>query len=238
MKPNKYGYHDIKSYINTNYKLKETEKFIIRKITKKKTQSYNLLDIGCGNGNFINFASSIFFNWDFTGIEQSKELFKVCENRLGKNNNINFFNSDIFNYKSKKKYDVIILNGVFGIFNEILAKKLLYKTIDLANKNGEIFIISQFNNFGIDVFPKFRLSDSKSQNPLCGGWNIYSKKTIKNWLSIKKVNYKFYKWKMPFKIKKHLDPIKSWTITMKNNEYILTNGLGLIINLEILKIIK
>ena len=157
---------------------------------------------------------------------------------MGKIENIDFINSDLFDFKSKKKYDVIILNGIFGIFDEVLAKKLLYKIIKLINKNGEIFIISQFNNFDVDVFPKFRLSNTKSRNSLCGGWNIYSKRTIKNWLSKKKVFYKFYKWKMPFKIKKHLDPIKSWTISTKNGENILTNGLGLLINLQILIIRK
>ena len=43
---------------------------------------------------------------------------------------------------------------------------------------------------------------------------------------------------MPFEIKKHSDPIKSWTISTKNDEFLLTNGLKLIINLELLKIIK
>ena len=239
MKPNKYGYADIRSYIDTPYKFKEIEKFITNKIKKKNNKSYNLLDIGCGNGNFINFLSSIFPNWNFTGIEFNKKLFKICQDRLGKIENIKFINSDIFNFKNKnKKYDVIILNGVFGIFKEVLAKELLYKIIELGNKNSEIFIISQFNNFDVDVFPKFRVYNTKSHSPLCGGWNIYSKKTIENWLSKKKVNHKFYKWKMPFEIKKHPDPIKSWTINLNDNERLLTNGLGFIINLEILKIIK
>ena len=56
MKPNEYGYADINSYLKSKYKLKETEKFIINLIKKKKNISYNLLDIGCRNGNFINFA--------------------------------------------------------------------------------------------------------------------------------------------------------------------------------------
>ena len=45
MKPNKYGYADFRSYIDTPYKLKEIEKFITNKIKKKNNKSYNLLDI-------------------------------------------------------------------------------------------------------------------------------------------------------------------------------------------------
>lgn len=236
-KPNKYGYYDIDSYLKTEYKIKEIEKFIIKLIKKKNDKSYNLLDIGCGNGNFINFLKKIFTNWNFTGIEYDKKLFNVCKNRLGKHKNIKFINVDIMRtFKDKKKYDIVILNGVLGVFDEILAKKLIYKILDLTNNKGEIFIISQFNNFGVDVLPKFRIYNSKSASPWCGGWNIYSKKTIQNWLTGKHVSYKFYKWKMPFKIKKNIDPIKSWTIKNDKNEQILTNGIGLLINLEILKI--
>ena len=94
MKPNKYGYADINSYIKSKYKFKEIEKFIINKIKKKNNKSHHLLDIGCGNGNFINFASSIFTNWNFTGLEQNKKLFNVCESRLGDFKNINFINSE------------------------------------------------------------------------------------------------------------------------------------------------
>ena len=82
MKPNKYGYADINSYIKSKYKFKETEKFIINKIKKKNNKSHHLLDIGCGNGNFINFASLIFTNWNFTGLEQNKKLFNICKSRL------------------------------------------------------------------------------------------------------------------------------------------------------------
>lgn len=238
-KSNKYGYYDINSYLKTEYKFKETEKFIIKHFKKKNNKSYDLLDLGCGNGNFINFVKKIFTNWNFTGVEYNKKLFSVCKNRLGKHKNIKFINLDILKtFNDKKKYDVVILNGVLGIFNEIHAKKLIYKILNLTNNKGEIFIISQFNDYGVDVIPKFRINTSKSTSSWCGGWNIYSKKTIQNWLSNKDVSYKFYKWKMPFKIKKNADPIKSWTINNHKNEKILTNGIGLLINLELLKIKK
>ena len=34
-KPNKYGYYDINSYLKTEYKFKEIEKFIIKYFKKK-----------------------------------------------------------------------------------------------------------------------------------------------------------------------------------------------------------
>ena len=102
-KTNKYGYYDINSYLKTEYKFKETEKFIIKHFKKKDNKSYDLLDLGCGNGNFINFVKKIFTNWNFTGVEYNKKLFSVCKNRLGKHKNIKFINLDILKtFKDKK----------------------------------------------------------------------------------------------------------------------------------------
>jgi len=37
---------------------------------------------------------------------------------------------------------------------------------------------------------------------------------------------KFYRFKMPFVIKKQKDPFRSWTVDLSNGERKLTNGLG------------
>ena len=88
------------------------------------TEKISVLDIGSGNGDLINYLDCFFDNFNYTGIEKSKELYQRSKKKFRNSKNIKFYNSSVLNHK--KKYDLVIAAGVFGYFDtiEFLFKKL------------------------------------------------------------------------------------------------------------------
>ena len=91
------------------------------------------LDLGCGVGTLCNFLYNKGINT--TGIDISNDMIELCKI---KNNNINFFVSDMIEYVSKEKYDLITLTC--DVVNHILEEEkleMLFSNIyNMLNDNG------------------------------------------------------------------------------------------------------
>ena len=116
-------------------------------------------------------------------------------------------------------------------------KLYLNNLINFTKKKGKIFIVSLFNDSPIDVYIKYQRSEDWKQNFIESGWNIFSKKTIIQFLKkSKKIKKVFFK---DFQIIKNLkkniyDPVRSWTFRNENGKLITTNGLSLILPTSVL----
>ena len=119
---------------------------------------------------------------------------------------------------------MISLLGILGFFDNY--KIIIESCLNLLKSGGRLIMHNNFNNYDIDVFIKYKLANSKS---IKKGWNIFSKKSIANFLVEKKVkNFKFYKFTIQSDIKQNIkDPIRSWTEKEMNGERYIINGLNI-----------
>lgn len=111
-----------------------------------------LLDIGCGNGRFLNFIQEEKIKADYVGIDNSAELIKIAKEKypstpLGASPSPNFLVADAterlpFNNES---FDTVVS---FAVLQHIPSKKLHLYFMKEANrvlkKNG-LFIFSTWN---------------------------------------------------------------------------------------------
>ncbi len=121
--------------------------FITKEIEKYKNQVNQklvVLDVGCGNGYVLSVLSEMYPDFEFYGVEFTKELFDIAQARNLKN--VTFFNGDCRNKNFiSKKVDIIITERVLiNIFNpneRLIAVKNFY---ELLNKGGRYLLIESF----------------------------------------------------------------------------------------------
>ena len=202
-------------------KPKEAFKLLYRILKKRlsKTKNYELLDVGCANGELLFFLNEKFSNIKFYGVDIRSDLIKLARKKLS---------SDIylkkFDYNQKqslnKKFDIIICSGVISIFDNL---DIFFKNIKKnIKKNSILFLFGGFNEYDFDIIQSYKDLNSKITN-YQSGWNIWSIKTIKKYFKEKKIV------KHPFEIKFDVkqnkkDLIRTWTIKINKKRY-FTNAL-------------
>jgi SAM-dependent methyltransferase len=90
------------------YKKKKYKKeffFIKRIINKYLKSSSNILDLGCGTGNYSNLMTKL--GLQVVGVDKSEHMLSIARNKYKKNRKINFFNSSIQNLNLKKEFDIV-----------------------------------------------------------------------------------------------------------------------------------
>ena len=94
-----------------------------------------------------------------------------------------------------------------------------------------------FNPHPVDVLIKYKLSKNYQSKVFETGWNIFSQKSVSEYLKKNKKikSFQFKKFEMPFDLKPQSDPIRSWTIK-SNGKRLMTNGLSILQPQILLKI--
>ena len=88
----------------------ETEE-LVRLMLKEDLDGKEILDIGTGSGCIAITLAKNLPNAKVSAIDISEEALEVARENAKLNNvDIDFINADIFDYKSEKKYDVIVSN--------------------------------------------------------------------------------------------------------------------------------
>jgi len=120
-----------------------------------KKQNLKVLDIACGNGRFIEFLEKkLNNNFDYLGLDNSKELLKIAKNRFPKKqfNYFDLVDNYLINQKiiieNKKKFDVIVLFGLSHHLPSFELRNELFKSLkNNLNKKGLIIVSNwQFAN--------------------------------------------------------------------------------------------
>lgn len=113
------------AFMRNNWLLSEIS--LIREIAANVN---SVLELGCGNGRFLELAAGI---WqDVTGIDWA--ISDYLDNLLRSHKNIKFIKADISTFKYQQKYDLI----VSADFLEHLPKELLGPVIAEALRAGRI----------------------------------------------------------------------------------------------------
>jgi SAM-dependent methyltransferase len=197
----------------------------------------SVLDIGCATGALISYLSERFSGFEFEGIDVSEELINIAIQQVP---GAKFYVGGVSDLPSlhEKSFDLVLCIGVIGIFDEDEAKDALYRMIDCAKQSGIIYVFHQFNEMDIDVMVKHRRVEPGNKWDGWGaGWNIYSYRTIGEWLGDRVRELRFIDFNMPFPLEKQENPVRTWTIEMADGSLRLTNGLKLMVDLKYLEII-
>ncbi|AFH49795.1 SAM-dependent methyltransferase [Ignavibacterium album JCM 16511] len=118
-------------------------RFLLSKINL--TPKASILDLACGSGRHSILLSKLGFN--VTGVDLSERLLTEAKNSAEKENlKIEFIQSDIREFSSEKKFDLIVnLFTSFGYFETDKENFLLFqKAYSLLNPNG-YFVLDYFN---------------------------------------------------------------------------------------------
>ena len=96
----------------------ETEE-LVRLILKEDLDGKEILDIGTGSGCIAISLAKNLPNAKVSALDISKDALEIAkENAKSNNVDIEFINADIFEYKSEKKYDVIVSNPPYVLESE------------------------------------------------------------------------------------------------------------------------
>ena len=224
--------HD-KFYLKSNRYSKPKEYFkLLHKILKKKIKKnkhYELLDVGCANGELLFYLEKKFNNLSFSGADIRGDLVKVAKKKLP---NSIFLERKNFNKKISinKKYDFVVCCGVISIFDDL--NTFLNNLKKSVKKNGYLLIFNSFNEYDFDAVVSYKDLNSKIEN-YQSGWNIWSIKTIQQFFKKRVKKHKFY---IKFDIKKNKkDLIRTWTVNINKKRHFI-NALQIIQNQMFLEI--
>ena len=213
---------------------KYTTKVIYNILKRKNFKS--LIDVGCGNGDFLKFISDKIPGKILMGTDIHKALIKQNKKKFNK---LKFYYDDINFSKSKIKADIVHATGVINIFDDV--EKFLKNIILRCKSKGQIFIIHYFNDYNLDYLVRYRNNkDSKNNLIEEQGWNVFSKETILKILNrnrrVKKTNFIQIKFPKKINVKKdNQDLCRTWTVNFNKSKYFI-NGLGFLNKLYLLKI--
>ena len=170
----KTSFMDLEFKVNSSVLIPrpETEE-LVRLILKEDLYGKEILDIGTGSGCIAISLAKNFPNAKVSALDISKNALEVAKENAKLNNvNIEFIKADIFQYKSDKKYDVIVSNPPYVLESEkVLMKQNVldfepelalfvddnnslkyYRSIlntskKILNKNGKIYFETNKKNY-------------------------------------------------------------------------------------------
>ena len=100
---------------------------LVRLMLKENLDGKEILDIGTGSGCIAISLAKNLPNSKVTALDISKVAIEVAKENAKLNNvNIEFINADIFEYRTDKKYDVIVSNPPYVLESE---KSLMKKNV-------------------------------------------------------------------------------------------------------------
>lgn len=194
------------------------------------SEKTNFLDVGCATGELIHYLKREFKDSDFSGIDVTEALINEAKKYQPE---VNFNVGSILDevpIEWAGRFDVVTLMGVLSIFDEEALDTCLQNLFTLTKKGGKIFILSPFNEYGIDALIKHRKNFKKAKETWEAGWNIFSLETIREKIENKCASLQVIPFNVDFQITPKIDPIRTWTTQVQDNPFQLTNGLKLLIN--------
>tara|TARA_Y100000590_G_scaffold465530_1_gene638094 strand:- start:430 stop:1134 length:705 start_codon:yes stop_codon:yes gene_type:complete len=213
---------------------KEHEKKLIEIIeSENNITDQEILDVGCASGNFLNLIREKFDKVKLHGFDISEELISLANKR--KLDNCNFFLSDISNFKSSIRYDIIIASGVMSLFDNF--SEPLDNWLSHLKSKGKLYIFGRFNTQDVDTIIHHK-NNYHDNAEWTGGFTSYSIKTVSKFLDNKEFEHKFYRFHLETNLSIDENPIKTFSIVTENGEKIIMNGANIVAEHYFLSITK
>ncbi len=199
---------------------------------------FKMLDVGCATGEFLYYIlkRGIVRPPECAGLEVVPELAARAGEMLP---GVQMNTGSVLDAHPslKGQFDLVSMIGVHPIFDEMTT--CLGNVISWVRPGGTAIVVGLYNNDPYDVWISYRRADEAAGAPREVGWNNFSKATVD---AILKANPRVAQWsykpfELPFDLPRNAtDPVRTWTMTDAEGRRHFTNGLGLLINLEILEI--
>lgn len=220
---------------NDDYqKPKELFKFIGDILEKNLSgrESFSCLDVGCAKGEFLYYLKKRFPTVanQFCGVDYSKNLIGLAQKFYGLSG-VPFYLDHAEKFKINRKFDCITAAGIISYFDDYSV--FIDNMLAHLKNDGILIITNAFSTSEYDVFIKFQKFDSKEDPE--SGWTQHSISGIASYVEKKGKNLKKYKFKLPFKLERQEDVLRSWTLDTNEGQKFI-NGLNLIWNLWSLEI--
>ena len=89
--------------------VQQRNNYVFKKLKKIKPKYF--LDVGCGSGDLVNMSKP--YTQNSVGIDFAKKMINIAKKKFlkSKNNNLEFYNKSIFNFKTTRKFNLISANG-------------------------------------------------------------------------------------------------------------------------------
>lgn len=149
MKKKKYSYTEKKTALaNRITSHKKFSNFDLHLWIKKNVKINNgdrILDIGCGDGNFIKLFHQMNCGGEVIGIDKNNALISSAKKKFKSKKNIKFMKGDFDSVKfSKKKFDWIFF--IYSIYYTENSSKLILKVLNYLNEKGKLIIVGPGTN--------------------------------------------------------------------------------------------
>lgn len=131
-----YKFRRWKQYPSGNFDYEKTQKAILSFLEGKEFN--NAIEVGCGPGTWTNFLKEHTKN--LLALDISETMISEAKKDI-QNPNIKFLNSDIMDYNTDEKFDLIFSIRAFEYFPD--KKGFIKKCNSMLNDNGQIFIITK-----------------------------------------------------------------------------------------------
>lgn len=127
-------------YVNNNYKEKTglTEEEVFIEFFSDLDKDLKILEVGCNVGVKISILQKMGFT-NLTGLELNKNAYEIAKKNYP---DIEFINSDIEEYETDKKYDLVYTCGVLIHLNPAI----------ISNVVKKIFSLSKIYIFGFESY--------------------------------------------------------------------------------------
>ncbi len=232
------NYQNFEHYITEGWSKnpKEIFKFLDFFIAQEKRNApVSLLDVGCATGELIYFLSDHYPQFRYTGIDVFDDLIEHCK-KLQPDKE--FLNASILELPDSlyHQFDIITVVGVMSIFDESELQIFFSNLFKACRPGATIYILSPFNEFGVDCEITHRKRKKGVKGEWEKGWNVFSKETIGELIQNQCNQWSFHPFRIHFDLKPKEDPVRTWTMRTETNERQLTNGLKLLIDHYLLKI--
>jgi SAM-dependent methyltransferase len=193
-------------------------------------------DVGCAAGEFLYYLRQQYPASRYYGVDVVPELIEKARTKVP---DVEFKVGSILDRRlmPAASMDVSFSVGVLPIFEEFRSSfdNLLYWT----KPGGRVYVAALFNPHPVDVWVTYRLSDDPDSERRESGWNMFSKRSVSRYLDavVGPESYSFTPFEMPFDLQPNSqDPARTWTFLDHEGRRLITNGLSLICNVEILEI--
>ena len=215
-------------YLNTNRfniikeEHKLTKDFLVSEYGLTTNSECVLADIGCGNGELINYLITQFPKVSYLGFDKNPEYIKVAKSYAG-TKQAKFNVSDVYDDIGLKA-DIVICTGLIELFEnpETVVKSL----IEHVASGGYLFMTGLFNDYDVQLKYRNNPEDEWSSN-----FNQISKQSLRKLFANKFYNCSFKDMEidldLPFNKR---SPLRTYTFKNQEGKTILTNGLKIIKN--------
>lgn len=232
--------HDMETYLSEDRYERPKEIFKVlaglMELSGEHTESSLIYDIGCATGEFLYYLKKRFPRPRYLGLDVLPALIAKAKERVP---DVELIVGSLLDQSvlPPSLADVAFMLGVHAIFDEF--ETWISNLLHWTRPGGHIFVFGPFNPYPVDVWVKYRLADDPDPDHREPGWNIFSQASISKFLDTKlgEGKHSFTSFEMPIDIKPHpTDVIRTWTFFDASGRRLVTNGLSMISNQQILHI--